>query len=153
MHRDMGEPVTVAELLREVLPAGTRVLGGAGALGREVSWASALRLHGGFRELEARALALINLETLALLPAMPSLPQAIQALAEREVAAVAIRGALAPYQAPLSVRLAERVGCALLQLPPGRGANVSALEEAVNAYVARRAAPGDGASRGGGGPR
>jgi hypothetical protein len=137
-HDDVGFQVTVAEVLRDALPTGTEVLVGGASLDRKVSWACVLKLRGGFAELEPGTVAIVNLETLRLMPSRPSLAQAIQALAPREVAAVAIRGQMEPYQTPMTRLMAERTGCALLQLPPGKESSVAAVEENVNNYLANR---------------
>lgn len=133
--------ITVADLLNEgALPPGTTVLGGKLALGRRVTWATALRLSGGFASLESGSLAVISLETLRLMPACPSAPQAIEQLGRADVAAIALRGQLEPYQAPLAALMAERANCVLLQLPSGREWSVSSVESAVNAYLSKRSA-------------
>lgn len=133
-----ADTITVRDVVEEVLPAGTRILGGEAALGRRVSWASALRLTTGFSGLEPGSIALLSLETLRLMPARPSAAQAIQALGQVEVAAVLLRGCLESYQVPMTTLMAERAGLALVQLPGGRESAVSAVEAAINAYLARR---------------
>ncbi len=128
---------TVELVLRHALPRGTEVLAGEAALGREVSWAYALRVRGGFAEMEPGALAIIHLKTLGLMPARPSAAQAVQALGRVEVAAVALVGRLAAYQLPMTRLMADRVGCALLALPEGT-TEVAELADQVNEYLASR---------------
>lgn len=115
---------------------GTEVLVGGALLERHVSWATALRLRGGFHDLEPGALALVSLDTLSQMPARPTLAHVIEALAAREAAAIAIRGQIEPYQVPFTYRLAERSRCALLRLPPGKPGTPSVIEESVNTYLA-----------------
>lgn len=134
--------ITVADVLRDALPEGTEVLAGAENLPRAARSVAALRLRGGFGHLEPGAVAILSLETLRLLPAHLSAAQAIHSLAEREVAAVVIRGVLESYQLPVTARMAEWARCALLQLPPGSSWPVSVVEALVGSYLAQGVAAG-----------
>lgn len=126
---------TVGDVLREVLPSGTVCLAGQAALSRPTIWAAALRLRGGFADLRPGALALINLELLRQLPARPSLPQAIEALGRRGVAAIAVRGRLESNELPIACRLAQRWSCVLLHLPDSKEGAVSVVEAKVTTYL------------------
>ncbi len=128
---------SVEEILKRALPKGSSVLAGERALGRQVSWAYALKVRGGFAEMEPGALAVIHLKTLELMPARPSAAQAIQALSRVEVAAVVLVGKLEPYQLPMTRLMAERAGCALLAMPESSG-EVGEVADRVNEYLARR---------------
>jgi hypothetical protein len=130
--------ITVREVLENALPSGTELLAGQAALAKKVSWAIALRLRGGLAGLEPGSIALINLETLRLMPASPSAAQAVQARGRADVAAVVLRGTLEAYQVPMTRLMAERAEVALLQLPAGKGGNVAAVEEAVNSYLSKQ---------------
>lgn len=130
--------ITVADVLRDALPAGAALIAGQVALNRQVSWAVSLRLRGGFMDLEPSAIALINLDTLRLLASRPSVAQTVEALGRAEAAAVAVRGEIDPYQLSVTMLMAERARCALVQLPCGRAGAVAAVELAVNSYLADR---------------
>ena len=105
---------TVEELLREALPAGAAVRGGATGLGREVAWVARLRGHApAFAHLQAGDLAIVPVAALHALDERLTPHRVLEQLAEARVAAVALIGDADPD----AVAAAERLATPLLALP------------------------------------
>ncbi len=86
---------TVRDLLRTVLPMGTHVAAGQKGLDRLVTWTSVLHTRPpAFPSLEGRELALLSIDALHLLNDKLTLADIINDLAEVEVAAIGVVGAI-----------------------------------------------------------
>ncbi|MBE2194708.1 MAG: helix-turn-helix domain-containing protein [Anaerolinea sp.] len=87
--------ITVFELLRYVLPMGTRVVAGAKGLHKIVSWTSVLHPRPpAFPSLEGRELALLSIDALRLLSDKLTLADLINDLAQMDVSAVGVIGGI-----------------------------------------------------------
>ncbi|GAC1343484.1 MAG: PucR family transcriptional regulator [Candidatus Dormibacteria bacterium] len=107
--------ITVADVWRGALPAGTQLVAGAEGLGRPVEWATALRSRPpAFEAIKGGELAFIPVASLRLLDERLTLAGVLASLAERGGVAVAVLGAVSAE----SEELAERIGLPLLRLPP-----------------------------------
>src|SRR5258708_1385372 len=86
---------TVSDLLRSALPMGTRVIAGHKGLQRSVTWISVLQTRPpAFASLEGRELALLSIDALHLLNDKLTLADLINDLAQMEVAAIGVVGAI-----------------------------------------------------------
>lgn len=86
---------TVHDLLRSALPMGTRVVAGHKGLNRSVTWTSVLHTRPpAFPSLEGHELALLSLDALHLLNDKLTLADIVNDLAEMEVAAIGVVGAV-----------------------------------------------------------
>jgi PucR family transcriptional regulator, purine catabolism regulatory protein len=120
--------VTIENLLRLVLPAGSRVVAGESGLHREVLWARSLRPRPpAFESLEGGELALISTAHLSLLEETMTLSYVLARLAEVPVAGVAVLGDVDQDAAAW----AEQLSIPLIELPP-----TSSLVEVERAAVA-----------------
>lgn len=87
--------ITVLDLLRNALPMGTRVVGGANGLARLVSWTSLLHTRPpAFPSLEGREIALLSLDALHLLNDKLTLTDIVMDLAQMDVSAIGVIGAV-----------------------------------------------------------
>jgi purine catabolism regulator len=88
--------VSVSNLLASVFPATAKLLGGAGGLQRQVTWAATMRTRPpAFEALRGGEFALLSLSTLSALQEVDSsltLAKVVQSLDEAAVAAVAVAG-------------------------------------------------------------
>ncbi|RME51559.1 MAG: hypothetical protein D6790_19820 [Caldilineae bacterium] len=105
---------SLADILRLALPAGTRVLAGAGRMMRPVTWACSLRPSPpAFPNLTGGELALVDMDDLRLLDPRQRLDRVVHSLRQARVAAIAVRG-----DAPASsLSAAEACDMPLLALP------------------------------------
>ena len=126
---------TVADVVRDTFPAGTSVVGGKEGLRRPVVQAVTPRLRGGFADLRQGTLAIVSVETLHLLPAQPTVAQTIRGLARMGVVALALFGRIEPWQQPATCWMADKHGCALLQLPLTKVQSSLELTQAINSYL------------------
>ncbi|HEX6737105.1 MAG TPA: helix-turn-helix domain-containing protein [Vicinamibacteria bacterium] len=126
---------TVEELLREALPAGAAIRGGATGLGREVAWVARLRGHApAFAHLQAGDLAIVPVAALQALDERLTLCRVLEQLAEARVAAVALIGDADPD----AVAAAGRLATPLLALPAQTPAEP--LELALQRWLLHRRA-------------
>jgi purine catabolism regulator len=116
-----GNLPTVQMIQRLTLPAGTRLLGGAAGLGREVSWPAALRTRApAFTSLKGAELLLVATASLGLLDPSLTLLRLLQGVARVGISGVAVLGEvpaeaanwaddhdLPLFQLPSSVHLPE----------------------------------------------
>ena len=108
--------VSVAEVLRLALPAGSRVVGGESGLGREVGWAVVLRPEAlSFEELDGGELVLLASAAPEVFLGQPWLVQLMDRLNAERVSAVALAGGV-PDEIPA---LADRLGLPTISLPEG----------------------------------
>src|SRR5258708_6032156 len=86
---------SVSDLLRSALPMGTRVVAGQKGVHRSVSWIAVLQPRPpAFASLEGRELALLSIDALRLLNDKLTLADLINDLAQMEVAAIGVVGAI-----------------------------------------------------------
>ncbi len=106
--------ITVADLFRLALPAGTTVVAGARGLYRPVTWVSVLNTRPpAFPDLRGGEIALLSLDAMRLLSDKLTLAGLVRDLAEMDIAAISVLGEIgAPAKAA-----AEAQGLPLLQLP------------------------------------
>jgi PucR family transcriptional regulator, purine catabolism regulatory protein len=107
---------TVRDLLRSALPMGTRVIAGQKGLNRIVTWTSVLHTRPpAFPSLEGRELALLSLDALHLLNDKLTLADIVNDLAQMEVSAIGVVGAVDAR----ACAAAEEHVIPLLNLPMG----------------------------------
>lgn len=124
---------SVGELWRQVLPPGSDLLAGERGLSREVAWASTLRVRPpAFPKLGPGDMALLVSDWLELMDPPLSLAQALEGLAQRGAAAVAVVGQI-PEDA---IQRAEALGMPLLQLP--EGTNPYELEGSIARFISHQ---------------
>src|SRR5450759_3100390 len=106
--------LTVEEVWRAALPAGTRLAAGRNSLYREVVWAVTLRSAApGFAVLRGGEIALISTSSLRQLDERLTLARALDRLAESSIVAAAVSGDAQPD----AVHRAEELGIPLFILP------------------------------------
>jgi PucR family transcriptional regulator, purine catabolism regulatory protein len=121
--------LTITDLLQTELPDGTAVLAGADYLGREVSWATALRARApGLGSLRGREIVLLSLGVLRALDTSLTLARAVEQL-QPLVSAIAVLGEVDAAAA----ECAESMGQPLLQLP--KGTDLEQLERSIQRAV------------------
>lgn len=121
--------LTITDMLQTELPDGTAVLAGVENLGREVSWAIALRARApGLGSLRGREIALLSTGILRALDASLTLTRAVEQL-HPLVSAIAVLG---PVDKTAQKR-AEDLGQPLLHLPDGT--DLEALERDLQRAV------------------
>lgn len=127
-------PLTVRDVLRLALPAGTVVVGGDGGLGRAVTWARLIpRDLSSIEHVESGDLALFSLPTPTETP-HAVLASILRSLAEREIAALVVSGPVPPG----AQALADAIGTPLLAIPLGR--RLPDIEKSVIGLVVNRRA-------------
>lgn len=132
--------VSVSTLLASVLPSTTRLLGGAGGLQRQVTWAAVMRTRPpAFEALRGGECALLSLATLRALQevdASLTLARVVQSLDDAAVAVVVVAGLEEPgfaAEAQQAIALANERGLPLLSLP--RQTLLVDIERDVIAFV------------------
>jgi len=124
---------SVGDVWQQVLPPGSSLLGGERGLHREVTWASTLRVRPpAFPNLGLGEMALLSSDWLGLIDPPLGLAQAVDGLAQRGAAAVAVMGQI-PDNA---VERAEALGMPLFQLPDGT--SMYELEGSIGRFISRR---------------
>ncbi|MDP2936684.1 MAG: helix-turn-helix domain-containing protein [Dehalococcoidia bacterium] len=124
---------SAGDLWQQVLPPGTRLLAGERGLGREVTWASTLRVRPpAFPNLGLGEMALLAADWLEIIDPPLGLAQALDGLAQRGAAAVAVMGQI-PENA---IRRAELIGIPLFQLPDET--NIYELEGSIGRHISRQ---------------
>ena len=125
--------MTVAELIRDLLPPGTSVLSGEEALDREVTWSARPRPSPpAFGHLSGGELVLINVSRLSDIDERLTLEGAVRQLAAFGVTAVAAAGRISAA----AKSAAEKGGVVLLQLPAT--ADLGDLERAASHVIGER---------------
>jgi len=125
--------ISVSEVVRQALPAGTTVIAGEDGLGREVTWATRVRPNPpAFGHLNGGELVLIAADVLELLDERLTLAEAVRQLSSFGVSAVAFAGrsTVAARQA------AGDLGVPLLRLPGG--VDFGTLERETSRYISER---------------
>jgi len=108
--------ITVKDVWRGVLPAGTELLGGGGGLERRVEWACALRTRPpAFEAVKGGEIAFVPVKSIRLLDERLDLPQVMVSFAEKGGVAVAVVGDVSLD----SIAAADRLMMPLLRLPDG----------------------------------
>jgi len=108
--------ITVKDVWRGVLPAGTDLLGGGGGLERRVEWACALRSRPpAFEAVKGGEIAFVPVKSIRLLDERLDLPQVMTSFAEKGGVAVAVVGDVSVE----SIAAADRLMMPLLRLPDG----------------------------------
>lgn len=106
--------ITVRDIWRGVLPAGTELLGGGSGLERRIDWATALRTKPpAFESLRGGELAFIPVSRIRLIDERLDLAQVMASLAEKGGAAVAVMGEISSE----AIAVADRMMLPLLKLP------------------------------------
>ncbi|HZU77394.1 MAG TPA: helix-turn-helix domain-containing protein, partial [Dehalococcoidia bacterium] len=113
----MSDPaITVKDVWRSALPAGTELLGGGGGLDRRVEWACALRTKPpAFEAVKGGEVAFVPVASIRVLDERLDLVQVMTTFADKGGAAVAALGDVSRD----SIALADRLVLPLLQLPEG----------------------------------
>jgi purine catabolism regulator len=125
--------MTVQDVIRLALPAGTRVVAGGAGLGREVTWATRLRPSPpAFGHLTGGELVLLPASVLEMLDERLTLDAALRQLAKFGVAAVALAGQITTD----AKAFAEEAGLPLLQLPAD--ADLGQLEREASRLITDR---------------
>jgi purine catabolism regulator len=135
--------VSVSDLLSEVLPSTAKLLGGAGGVQRQVTWAATMRTRPpAFEALQGGEMALLSLSALSALQEVDSslmLAKVIQSLDEAAVAAVAVAGLeeqRSSEDAQRAIALADERSLPLIALP--RQPPLMDIERDSIAYVVSR---------------
>ncbi|MDQ3226730.1 MAG: helix-turn-helix domain-containing protein [Chloroflexota bacterium] len=125
--------ITVEDVIKLALPAGTSVVAGGAGLGREVTWAARIRSSPpAFGHLAGGELVLLPVSVLAELDERLQLDEAVMRLAELGVAATAVLGTI---NKPAR-EAADLAGLPLLALP--KGADIGALERDAARLISER---------------
>lgn len=137
----VGRGVTVAEVLRVVLPSGAKLLAGAGGVGRRVTWAMQLRSRPpAFEPTDGGEFVLASAATLASLRVFDdnlTLEHVVRGLADEGAAALALAGEVEPADQQVAVCVADRRGFPLIRLPRTQ---LTDLERAIIGLVFNRRA-------------
>jgi purine catabolism regulator len=122
--------ITVKELWRGALPAGTELLGGAAGLDREVDWTTSLRSRPpAFDPVKGGELAFIAVRSIRLLDERLDLARVLESLAEKGGVAAAVVGEVTHTASDL----ADRLGMPLLRLP--EGAHLADIQQATTRFI------------------
>jgi purine catabolism regulator len=125
--------ITVEDVIKLALPAGTTLAAGEAGLGREVTWAARIRSSPpAFGHLGGGELVLLQVSILAELDERLQLDEAITRLAELGVAGVAVLGAIGKQARDA----ADDAGLPLLVLP--KGAELGTLERDAARLISER---------------
>ncbi len=125
--------ITVQDVLKEALPAGTRVAAGEAGLSREVTWATRLRsAPPAFEHLSGGEVVMLPPHVLEELDERLTLADAIQQLASFNVAAIAVTSA--PGIRARDV--ADAAGITLLVLP--RSTDLGPLERQTARFISEQ---------------
>ncbi len=132
--------VSVSNLLANVFPSTAKLLGGAGGLQRQVTWAATMHTRPpAFEALRGGELALLSLSTLSALQEVDSsltLAKVVQSLDEAAVAGVAVAGleeTRLSADAEQAIALADKGALPLIALP--RQPPLQAIERDIIAFV------------------
>ncbi|WP_322802423.1 helix-turn-helix domain-containing protein [Thermoflexus sp.] len=109
--------VPLRELLENLLPPGTQVIGGRGGLDHEVTWATLLRTIPARTAIQRGDLLLFSVDLLSMREPPLAFPALLELALEREAAGLAVVG---PVPADWGL-LADEAGLPLLALPEGTG--------------------------------
>ena len=122
--------ITVRDVWRGALPAGTELLAGGAGLDRRVEWATTLRTRPpAFEAIKGGEMALVPVASIKLLDERLELADVMNGLAEKGGVAVAVVG----DASPASLGVAERRFMPLLRLP--EGAHVTEMQQAVVRFI------------------
>lgn len=127
--------VSVEEIFRLALPAGTVVLAGRDGLDRDVSWATTLRVRPPvLPSLRGGELVLLSAQSLQQLDPPVPFEALVQRLSERGVSGLIVVG----EPSPEGLRTADDRSLPILALPPG--VNLNELESFVTRTITERRA-------------
>ncbi|MEO8897222.1 MAG: helix-turn-helix domain-containing protein [Candidatus Dormibacter sp.] len=122
--------ITVRDVWRGGLPAGTGLLGGGAGLDRRVEWATTLRTRPpAFEAIKGGEMALVPVASIKLLDERLDLADVMNGLAEKGGVAVAVVGDASPG----SLGVAERRHMPLLRLPDG--VHVTEIQQSVVRFI------------------
>lgn len=125
--------ISVEDVIKLALPAGTTLVAGEAGLGREVTWAARIRsTPPAFGHLSGGELVLLPCSVLSELDERLQLDEAIVRLAELGVAGAAILGTIGKAARDA----ADAAGLPLLSLP--KGSDIGALERDAARLIADR---------------
>ncbi len=109
--------VRLRELLENLLPPGTQVIGGGSGLDHEVAWATLLRTIPARTAIQRGDLLLFPVDLLSMREPPLAFPALLELALEREAAGLAVVGPVPEDWGPL----ADEAGLPLLALPEGTG--------------------------------
>jgi PucR family transcriptional regulator, purine catabolism regulatory protein len=122
--------ITVKDVWRGALPAGTELLGGGSGLERRVEWATALRTRPpAFESVKGGEMAFVPTRSIKLLDERLDLTQVMQSFADKGGVAVAVVGEVPAS----SIALADRLLMPLLSLPDS--AHPSEVQQSVVRFI------------------
>ena len=122
--------ITVKDLWRGALPAGTELLGGAAGLERQVDWATSLRTRPpAFEAIKGGEIAFIAVRSIRLLDERLDLTRVLDSFAEKGGVAAAVVGEVAAD----SIELADRLMVPLLRLP--EPSHLADVQQATTRFI------------------
>ncbi len=122
--------ITVMDLWRGALPAGTDLLGGRGGLERQVDWATSLRTRPpAFEAIKGGEIAFIAVRSIKLLDERLDLTRVLESFAGKGGVAAAVVGDVAAA----SIELADRLMLPLLLLP--EQAHLADVQQATTRFI------------------
>ena len=122
--------ITVKDLWRGALPAGTELLGGRGGLERQVDWATSLRTRPpAFEAIKGGEIAFIAVRSIKLLDERLDLTRVLDSFAGKGGVAAAVIGEVADP----AVELADRLMLPLLRLP--EQAHLADVQQATTRFI------------------
>ncbi len=122
--------ITVKDVWRGALPAGTELLGGEAGLDRQVEWATSLRTRPpAFEAIKGGELAFIAVRSIRLLDERLDLSRVLESFADKGGVAAAVVGEVTGA----AVELADRLMLPLLQLP--EPSHVSDVQQATTRFI------------------
>jgi purine catabolism regulator len=122
--------ITVKDVWRGALPAGTELIGGEAGLERQVDWATSLRTRPpAFEAIKGGEIAFIAVRSIRLLDERLDLTRVLDSFAEKGGVAAAVVGEVTPP----AIELADRLMLPLLQLP--ETSHLADVQQATTRFI------------------
>ena len=122
--------ITVKDVWRGALPAGTELLAGQAGLERQVDWATSLRTRPpAFEAIKGGEIAFIAVRSIKLLDERLDLPRVLDSFAEKGGVAAAVVGEVLPP----AIELADRLLLPLLRLP--EQSHLADVQQATTRFI------------------